>query len=150
MSWKHILVPTDFSEPADAALGFALDLAEALDASVTVFHAYHVVIPLSVPPSGGGFRMPGHVARELRERAEEAVAGLVQSRARPGLRLSGRAVEAPPAPAIIEEAMRLPADLIVMGTRGLTGLKRIALGSVAKRVIQHAPCPVLTLHARET
>jgi len=46
---------------------------------------------------------------------------------------------------IEEEAERLGADLIVIGTRGLSGLKHMLLGSIAERVVQRAPCPVLTV-----
>ena len=49
--------------------------------------------------------------------------------------------------AIAAQAESLPADLIVMGTRGLTGLKHVVLGSVAERVVRTAPCPVLTVKA---
>jgi nucleotide-binding universal stress UspA family protein len=150
MSWRRILVATDFSEHADAALALALDLAERVGASVTVLHSYHAVIPKAVPPSGGGFRMPGSVARELRDQAREAVERLARERSRPGLELEGVAVEAPPAFAITSEAGRMPADLIVMGARGRSGLRRALLGSVAAKVLRTAPCPVLTVHASET
>ena len=46
----------------------------------------------------------------------------------------------------LDSAEQLGADLIVMGTRGLTGLKHVVLGSVAERTIRQAPCPVLTVH----
>jgi nucleotide-binding universal stress UspA family protein len=48
---------------------------------------------------------------------------------------------------IVEEAERIGANLIVIGTRGLTGIKHVALGSVAERVVRHAHCPVLTVKA---
>ena len=50
-----------------------------------------------------------------------------------------------PATVIVDEAKSLPADLIVIGTHGLTGLKHMLLGSIAERVVQKAPCPVLTV-----
>lgn len=53
----------------------------------------------------------------------------------------------PATTAIVEEAQRIGADLIVMGTRGHTGLKHVVLGSVAERVVRTAPCPVLTVKA---
>ena len=53
----------------------------------------------------------------------------------------------PAAPAIVAQAESLPADLVVMGTRGHTGLKHVVLGSVAERVVRTAPCPVLTVKA---
>lgn len=145
-----MLVPTDFSEHADAALDYALELAEIFGSALTILHAYHLVIPMSVPPTGGGFRMPGHVARELPERAQSAVEGLVEEHARPERPLRARAVELPPAQAILAEVERSPVDLIVMGTQGRTGIAHLLLGSVARRIVQTAPCPVLTLWGRGT
>ena len=49
------------------------------------------------------------------------------------------------ATAIVDEATKIDADLIVIGTHGLSGLKHMLLGSVAERVVQKAPCPVLTV-----
>jgi nucleotide-binding universal stress UspA family protein len=66
------------------------------------------------------------------------------------VRAEGAPVEATVTPvfaceAIVKVAREINADLIVMGTRGLTGLKHVLLGSVAKRTIRVAPCPVLTV-----
>ena len=55
-----------------------------------------------------------------------------------------------PATAIEEEAERRDVDLIVMGTRGLSGLKHLLLGSIAERVVQKAHCAVLTVKPPET
>ena len=55
------------------------------------------------------------------------------------------AVRAVVTPAWKEEAERQQADLIVIGTRGLSGIKHLLLGSIAERVVQKAPCPVLTV-----
>ena len=52
--------------------------------------------------------------------------------------------EQPHAP-IVQEAKKRNVDLIVMGTRGMTGLKRVLMGSVAQKVIGHAPCPVMVV-----
>jgi len=57
--------------------------------------------------------------------------------------------EKAPVPAILEVAQTHHADLIVMGTRGLTGLRHALLGSVAERTVRLAPCPVLTVKARD-
>ena len=51
------------------------------------------------------------------------------------------------ATAIVDEATERGADLIVIGTHGLSGLKHMLLGSIAERVVQKAPCPVLTVKA---
>ena len=50
-----------------------------------------------------------------------------------------------PVPALVDLASEVSADLIVIGTRGHTGLKHVLLGSVAERVVRTAPCPVLTV-----
>ena len=54
-----------------------------------------------------------------------------------------------PPQAIAEMAQGIGADLIVMGTRGLTGIRHVMLGSVAERTVRLAPCPVLTVKAEE-
>jgi nucleotide-binding universal stress UspA family protein len=59
-------------------------------------------------------------------------------------------VQAEPAKAITETAAREKFDLIVMGTHGRSGLAHLALGSVAERVVRHAPCPVLTVPRPKT
>ena len=66
-----------------------------------------------------------------------------------GIEASGHVTEGAPAIVIAQAARAIPADLIVMGTRGLTGLKHIALGSVAERSVRLAPCPVLTVKAHD-
>jgi len=62
-----------------------------------------------------------------------------------GLAVSEIAREGYPATVIEEEVERQHADLIVIGTRGRTGLKHLLLGSIAERVVQKAPCPVLSV-----
>ena len=64
-----------------------------------------------------------------------------------GVACEGVAIDAPAAIGVVNEAVERGADLIVMGTRGLSGLKRFALGSVAEKVVRTAPCPVLTVPA---
>jgi nucleotide-binding universal stress UspA family protein len=55
-----------------------------------------------------------------------------------------------PSEAIITVAKEIGADLIVMGTRGLSGFKHVMVGSVAERTVRLAPCPVMTVHAPES
>ena len=55
-----------------------------------------------------------------------------------------------PGPAIVEEAKEWGAHLIVVGSRGHTGLRRLFEGSVARYVVDHAPCPVEVVHCKET
>ena len=146
MNVNTILVPTDFSDDATKALSTAGELAKVFDAKVVVLHAYHVDIP-SVSPMGGGYVLPKGFYESVRTHAAAAVERVAEKLAESGIEATGIAHEDSAAVAIVAEATRLPADLIVMGTRGLTGVKHLVLGSVAERVARTAPCPVLTVKA---
>ena len=147
-SYQTFIVPYDFSEHARAAADTAADLARRLDASL---HLVHVV----QPPSFGYGATPAAVPIPLNlveiragalgalqelARSLEPIAGPVQAHVVEGLSI---------ADALQEEAERLGADLIVMGTHGRTGIARVFLGSVAERTLRQAPCPVLTVRSSE-
>ncbi len=149
MKIQTILVPTDFSPDARAALVKAKDLARSLGSRIVILHAYRVDLPMSTPGLGGGFVLPDRFYEELRASATSQVEALAAAVVKDGLKAEGLAVEDRPAVAIVEAAKRLHAELIVMGTRGLTGLEHVLLGSVADRVIRTASCPVLTVKATE-
>jgi len=146
MKIQSILVPTDFSADAEKALETACELAEQFDAKLFVIHAYRLAIPIA-SPMGGGYALPPGFFEEIRAQAKAQVEKLTQQLTDRGLDVTGFAVERPPSLAIVEEAEKLKTDLIVMGTRGLTGIKHVALGSVAERVVRNAHCPVLTVKA---
>ena len=148
MNVSTILVPTDFSADAGKALSVAKGFAKRFGARIVVLHAYHIDIPL-MSPLGGGYALPHNFYGELRSYATATVEKLAAEIAADGVEATGVASAEPAALAIVAEAGRLPAELIVMGTRGLTGLKHIMLGSVAERVVRMAQCPVLTVKADE-
>ena len=145
MQIEKILVPTDFSDDANHALQVAKDLAKKLGAEIVLLHAYHVDLPMATPALGGGYVLPDGFFEELRTQATQHVEALVGEVVKDGVTATGIAVEERPFTAILDEAKRRSSDLIVMGTRGLTGLKHVAFGSVAERVVREAPCPVLTV-----
>lgn len=147
MNISRILVPTDFSEDAAAALDRAIDLAKAFGARIHLIHAYHVEIPPIYGGFGADFSTPFDVLEPIRKQAESSMDELVEQVAAKGVEVEGRVVMEHAAGAIVEEAEQLPADLIVIGTRGLTGLGHILLGSTAERVVRLAPCPVMTVKA---
>jgi nucleotide-binding universal stress UspA family protein len=146
MKVDTILVPTDFSADAEKALSTAVDIAKLVEARIVVLHAYHVDIPM-VSPMGSAFTLPQGFYDELRSQAIIQVEKVAKELAAKGAEVSGIALSEPASVAIVAQAESLPADLIVMGTRGLTGLKHVMLGSVAERVVRMAPCPVLTVKA---
>ena len=145
MKISTILVATDFSPSAERAVATATDYARHFQAQLIVLHAYRVDIPVASPLTGGGYVLPDgffeQLAKEARLRVEKVASQIAAS----GVSTTGVAIDRHPATAIIEEAKARKVDLIVMGTRGLTGIKHLALGSVADRVVRTAPCPVLTV-----
>ncbi len=141
-----ILVPTDFSADAEKALSTATELAKLFGARIVVLHGYYVDIPV-VSPMAGGYALPQGFYEDLRSQATAQVEKLAKEAAADGIEATGIALQELAAVAIEAQAESLPADLIVMGTRGFTGLKHVLLGSVADRVVRTAPCPVLTVKA---
>ena len=145
MQIRTILVPVDFSDNAAKALETAASLAERFKARVVLIHAHHIDVPMASHLVPGGPVLPVGFQEEIHQRATEAVEALAKQASEWGIEVSGKAVVGPASQAIVEEAQQLPADLIVMGTRGNTGVKHVLLGSVAERVVRAAPCPVLTV-----
>ncbi len=142
---RHILVPHDFSDTADHALSFAIELATKLGAKVTIVHAYEV-------PSYGypdGVALTPEVAVGIRKAADHALEGVAARFRRPGLELQAILRQGPAWSEIKDCAREAQADLVVMGTHGRHGLARALLGSVAEKVVRTAPCPVLTIHGSE-
>jgi len=141
---RTILVPIDFSDNARAVIEWASHLADGQHCKLVLFHAYH--LPVEFQQLEGAYLPPDFWAN-VKAEAEESLARYEEE-----LRQSGRLVESVvregyAATAIVDEAAELGADLIVIGTHGLSGLKHMLLGSIAERVVQKAPCPVLTVKA---
>lgn len=133
---RKLLVPHDFSDAADAALGYALDLASKLGAEIVVVHAWQLSAYAS-PSSDLAKGMEKDLARDLEQVvAKHASAGVPITRE---LRLGIPYVE------ICAAAKSTGADMIVMGTTGKTGLEHFLLGSVAERIVRTSTVPVLTV-----
>jgi nucleotide-binding universal stress UspA family protein len=145
MEVKQILVPTDFSSHAEKALEAAMGLARRFDAKLHLLHAYHLPVTVATPEH---VVIPRDFWTSVREAASKKLSGLVEKVRGEGLEAEAHLTEMAAAPAITETAEKLNIDLIVMGTRGNTGLKHVLLGSVAERTLRTAPCPVLTLKDR--
>ena len=139
---RHILVAVDFSEHAKAVIEWGTHLAEEHGSRLILLHAYH--LPVEFQQLEGAYLPPdfwGNVKTEAHESMARYAAGLEQR----GLEVEQVVREGYPAAVITDEAETQGADLIVIGTHGLSGLKHLLLGSIAERVVQKAPCPVLTV-----
>ena len=141
---RTILVPIDFSDSARNIVEWASHLANGSETKLVLFHAYH--LPVEFQQLEGAYLPPDFWANVK----SESQASLARHETE--LRERGHSVESVvregyAATAIVDEATEIDADLIVIGTHGLSGLKHMLLGSVAERVVQKAPCPVLTVKA---
>ena len=139
--FRTVLVPLDFSEHSAHALRLAIALARGSGATLHLVHAYEVPLG-AIPPYG--VAIPETLLAQVRDAAARRLEKASHEVDAAGLPGEIHVVQGPAADAIVEETKRLAADLIVMGTRGLTGLKHVLLGSVAERTVRLAPCPVLT------
>jgi nucleotide-binding universal stress UspA family protein len=148
----QVLAATDFSDPARPAIAAAAGEAKRRGARLTVHHSLGLATPLGVSAA-----LPfGATAPRPPQDAVEAARGLALEMLADGLSRFGmegdRLVTAGvPEDDIIEAAATLSAELVVVGSRGLTGLSRVVLGSVAETVARRAACSVLIMRptARE-
>jgi nucleotide-binding universal stress UspA family protein/CBS domain-containing protein len=142
--FANILVPTDYSEAADAALRVAGKLASAFKGRVLVAHCLplpiYTMAEVPIWPIDGPWL--AQEATRLRLHAEEV---LQADGAPPAFEID--VVTDTPYLRILQLAAERRADLIVMGTHGRSGVKRMVLGSVTEKIVRLAPCPVLTVHA---
>ncbi len=143
MKIQKILVPMDFSAHSGKAVETAVEFAKAFSAELHLLHAYSLPVGVVGPYD---YQIPANVLGEMRDSAARRVDEEVKKLKDQGVDASGMITEGVPTQAIVDAAEQIGANLIVMGTRGLTGLKHVVLGSVAERTIRHAPCPVLTVH----
>jgi nucleotide-binding universal stress UspA family protein len=142
---RTILVPIDFSPNADAVLEWAAHLAEEHKSRLVLLHAYH--LPVDFQQLEGAYLPPDfwtQVKNDAGQNLERYAAPLRER----GLTVETVIREGYPASVIEDEAAERNVDLLVIGTRGHTGLKHLLLGSVAERVVQKAPCPVLTVKTK--
>jgi nucleotide-binding universal stress UspA family protein len=138
---QHILVPTDFSEHADQALNYALELAGKLSARLTLLH----VIQKPVASARGMGVSLDPYFHQVELMASEAMNDHARRVHDAGIACDVAIEHGVPFQQIIDLANAKQVDLIVMGTHGRTGLQHFLLGSVAERVVRLAPCPVLVM-----
>jgi nucleotide-binding universal stress UspA family protein len=146
MDIKRIVVPTDFSVQANAALRYATELAKAVGAGISLVHVAEN--PVEGSAWAGKLHSLAVDAQPLTgtwdaERQLKMLVDGLPAEFATGSWVRTGSVGA----AIITFAVDVDADLIVMGTTGRTGLGHMVIGSVAEHMVRHAPCPVLTIGA---
>lgn len=141
MKTKRILVAVDFSNHSEAALKLALGLVENVDGELHLIHVFPEAMALA-PPYGPP--LPADFGMKLERAAVEHFQQWTDKFCPTELSVTTCVRLGAPSKRIIETADELDVDLIVMGTRGTTGLNHLLMGSVAARTIRSAHCPVLT------
>ncbi len=149
MRVERILVAVDFSPQSDAAMACALSFARTFDAAVTLLHVHELPTMLNpiVPGADNvadtealrraAAAQLDKLRRELRDHDPRALES--------ALRIEAVVVGGPPAEAILAFARNGQFDLVVLGTHGHSGWRRLLLGSVAEEVLRRAECPVVTI-----
>jgi len=142
---RRIVVGTDFSDPALPAVAAAAAESARTGAKVTIVHALEIpVIPTDIF-SGAAGHWPAEMAGYQRAREEAAMEGLEAALATAGIDGDRKVVAGSAGPSLVRVAEDVRADLVVVGTRGRTGLRRMLLGSVAEAVVRAAHCSVLVV-----
>lgn len=136
--WTKVLVPTDFSEASEPAVQLAADLAERRGVEVVLLHV--------APPAYEGLRIhTEEMHARMRHEAAEALRTLAADFFKGDTKPRRVVKEGRPAEVICATAAEEKVDVILIPTHGHSGLKHVLLGSVAEKVVRHAPCGVLVV-----
>lgn len=142
---KRILMPLDGSDFSFRAAEYAITLARLTGAEIRCVHAI-ADLPYIEYMTPAGLTVPRYI-QEVKKQTDEWFSQVKSRAAKQGVKVTAETIFNLPsvAESIINYASEQKADLIVIGTRGRSGLKRLVLGSVASAVVAHASCPVLVV-----
>ena len=148
MTYKRILVPVDGSATATAGLREALRLAKGQHASLQLVHVVdqHSVVMMGM--EAGGYI--DEVMQDLEASGRRILARAQSVAGKAGIKATGvmrETLTGPAADAIVDQAKKARADLIVIGTHGRRGMRRLVMGSDAEQVVRNSPVPVLLVRA---
>lgn len=144
---NHILVPTDFSDDSRSAVDQAVWLARKGAGDVTLVHALNDLrhATEALPEAEGWSANSGDFNRaveELKKSSDTRLSKLAARYEKTGVSIATRTVVGKAFAQVVHGVCEAGFDLVVVGTRGTSGLKRFLVGSTAQRLIQNCPCPV--------
>ena len=152
LTFKRILVPIDFSEHSARTVLSAISLASRDNATIQLLHVFQMADYVVTP-----FAQRKHLSKldpsrvsVAEQEARESLAAFEQQVVSRGIKAEAYIRVGYPFDEIVAMADHLNVDLIVIGSRGLSGMTRLLVGSTAQRVVEHAPCPVLVVKERRT
>jgi nucleotide-binding universal stress UspA family protein len=137
-----IVHPTDFSEASEPAFVRALELATAEGRDLVLVH---VIEPVPVLVDEAGVGPTADTRRDAEVTARKRMDVLLDRAKDVRVAASDVVIEGRPTEEILKVLKAVQAGTVVMGTHGRTGLRRLVMGSVAARVVELAPCPVVTV-----
>ena len=145
---KNILVPYDGSPLSKKALELAKDIARNFNADLKLLMIIPVYYPMADSVfSGAAVMNYQQVVKALKERGEKEMDKVTEKCREEGTKASYKIIHDDVSVAILKETKRSKVDLIVMGSRRMTGLASVKrLGSTARYVSEHATCPVTIVH----
>lgn len=149
---KKILVPFDFSEYAVAALDFAVEMSHVSQGSVTMIHIIEYPLATTFNVSGEIGQFSGEDAiftLELIKRTKIRVREFLAQDKYANAAIHSEIMMGHPYEGIISLVEEADHDLIVMGTKGATGLMEMFVGSNAEKIVRNATCPVITIHKEQ-
>jgi nucleotide-binding universal stress UspA family protein len=138
---RKILVPTDGSDYSVRAAEYGIGIAKMLSAQILVVYVIDDVVIDQISKT----TERDSAERELKEAGQRYVNYVLGLAEKEGVKCSSLLTKGRPYEQIVRLAKELNIDLIVMGTYGRRGTERVLIGSVAERVIEYAPCPVLVI-----
>tara|TARA_R110002111_G_scaffold262504_1_gene338930 strand:+ start:103480 stop:103950 length:471 start_codon:yes stop_codon:yes gene_type:complete len=141
---KKILIPTDFSETAQAATQYAVELAKKFNAKLYLLHV--IEDPIVYMPMFESYALPPK--EDFENFAKTRLENWILDEDKVGLDVETSWVHGNPFVDILKFGKRESVDLIVVGTHGRSFTAHLLLGSVAEKVVRKASCPVLTVRAK--
>lgn len=146
--WRKICCAVDFSDPSRFAMEEAADLAKRCCAELTLVHVYEPPPPVSMDALAAGESTLFWEALAV-DLERSLAAWRAEAARRAGVPVASVLLVGRAAPEILAWAREHGTDLLVVGTHGRLGLKRLVLGSVAEHVVRQAPCPVFVIRPKE-
>tara|TARA_A100000171_G_scaffold43647_1_gene45847 strand:+ start:882 stop:1730 length:849 start_codon:yes stop_codon:yes gene_type:complete len=145
---KTILVPIDFSEQSKYALNFAAQLAQKGELQIQAIHIIEGPQNHTFNTMGDGIANESEdyfFLKQLLEKTKENMRNLVESKAYAGINITGSVEIGNPYQSISKAIADHQADLVVMGSKGVSGIDEVLIGSNTEKVVRHAKCPVITI-----
>ena len=140
---KKILIPTDFSDTAALAMEHAVKMAKLLDSEITLLHvlstfSFRVNLPEVDVDESQNTKLSGAIGAKLSELAENI-------RKTSGVKVNTMITSGRIREEVVRIAEDIDADIIIVGTHGVSGLKEFFMGSNSFRIVSDASCPVLSI-----